>query len=361
MHTGVLSLLHPAFPDKNSARKMPMKTLFALALAALLLAWHPQARAIACGDTVATDVTLAADLHCSSGWVALYVPTSGVTIRLNGHTLSGTSALQGIQVLNASRVTIIGPGRITGFWVGVNSTRADYLEVRDLEFDSMGAGVIASDTLAATVSNNEFHNLAGSAMSILAFPGSRPTLGAHAVLDNLVLESGGGITICGHPNSDNLVRGNTLQGIRDYGIHVSDASNHNQITGNQLLKTGLAGIVLRGTRNNQVSGNLVDYGEAGMTLVPEFTAGCSTGPYTDPSVRENSIQGNSIFRHRTAVNAGLGGSGFGVLKNRITGNKFYYNNTGLYLQADTYANDATGNAYYRTTTPVVDFGRSNRY
>lgn len=338
-----------------------MKSLFTFALAALLLAWHPQARAVACGDTITSDVTLAADLHCSSGWLALYVPTAGVTIRLNGHTLSGTDALQGIQVLDAAHVTILGPGKITGFWAGVNTTRADYLTVKDVEFEGVDVGVVASDTLAATVAGNEFRNIAGNGVSIYALPGARTTLGAHAILDNSVLESGGGIEICGHANSDNLLRGNTLQGIRDYGIHVYDASSRNQIQDNEIRKSGLAGIVLRGTRKNLVQGNLIDYGHAGIAMTPQFTGFCATGPYTDPAVRDNSILANSIFRQETAITMGLGGAGLQVLKNRIQGNKLYYDGTGLLFLEDTYANNATSNAYYGTTTPVVDLGTGNTY
>ena len=42
-------------------------------------------------------MTLTADLHCSSGPYALDVQANGITINLNGHTLSGTSAVAGID------------------------------------------------------------------------------------------------------------------------------------------------------------------------------------------------------------------------------------------------------------------------
>ena len=338
-----------------------MKILLTLALA-LLLAWHPRAHALACGDTVTTSITLTADLHCTTGWVALYAPVGGVTIRLNGHTLSGTSALEGIQVANASNVRILGPGRITGFWAGINTVRADYLTVDGVDFENLGGGVIASDTLAATVKNSDFHNLTGWGIYVIAFPGaSRPVLGAHALLDNTVLESVGGISICGHANSDNLIKGNSLQGIRDYGIHVYDGSGKNQILQNQLRKIETTGIVLRGTRENKLDGNLIDYGYAGIAMIPEFTGACPAGPYTSPVVRDNEITGNSIFQQQVGVSMGLGGKSALVLKNRIGGNKLYYDNTGLYFQTDAQINDATGNAYLGTTTPVIDTGSGNTY
>ncbi len=338
-----------------------MKTLFTLALGLLLSTWQPQAFALSCGDTVSADITLTADMHCTTGWVALYAPTSGVTIRLNGHTLSGLPGLQGIQVLNATHVKVLGPGRISGFWAGVNATRADYITVQDVDFDAMDAGFIASDTLAATVQNNHFKNLQGWGVYIIGYPGSRTTLGAHAIIGNQVLESIGGISICGHANSDNLIKDNLLQGIVDYGIHLYDASNHNQVLNNQLRKTGVAGVVLRGSRDNRIRGNLIDYGNTGMALIPQFTGSCSTGPYIEAEVRDNLIEGNSVFKHTTGLSLGLGGKEPLVLKNRIKGNKLYYDGTGIYLQTDTYANDATGNVYTGTLTPVTDLGSGNSY
>lgn len=338
-----------------------MKTLTAFMLFALLLAWHPQAKAVACGDTVTTDVTLSTDLHCTTGWSALEVPVDGVTIRLNGHTLSGTNDLAGIVISNASHVTVMGPGRISGFWVGVNSVNADYLAVRNVNFNDFTAGVIASDTLASTIANNEFRSPRGTAVSIYAFPGSRSTLGSHAIVDNLVLENASGITICGHANSDNLIARNILQGISDYGIHVYDASNENLIKDNMLLKTGLAGIMLWGTRNNRITSNVIDNGQAGMVLIPQFAGECATGPYTNAAVRNNKIVRNSIFHHTVAITLGIDGTGPRVLKNQIEGNKLYNDTYGVFFNRDAYANDATGNAYYGTTTPVVDLGSGNTY
>jgi parallel beta-helix repeat protein len=336
-----------------------MKALISLALAALL-AWHPDARALSCGDTISSDTTLTADLNCTSGWTALYVPVSGVTIRLNGHTLSGDIALEGISVFEAGKVRILGPGRITGFWTGINATRADYLTVRNVDFDHSNAGIIASDTLGTYLQGNDFRNINGWGMYIAAHASaSRPVLGAHTIADNLVLESAGGIHLCGHANSDNLLKNNTLQGIRDYGIELLDGSGKNQVLDNQLLKVEITGLVLRGSRDNTVKGNKFDYGYAGIALVPQFSGSCSSGPLASAHVRDNLIDSNSIFKQTVGIAAGMGGKGAQVLKNRIGYNKIYYDGTGIYFNTDTYANDATSNAYMGTTLPVDDSGSGN--
>lgn len=337
-----------------------MKILITLALALLSTTWQPKAHALACGDTVTASITLTADLHCTTGWTALYAPVGNITIRLNGHTLSGDPALQGIQVLNAAKVHILGPGRITGFWTGVNATRADDLRVDGIDFDNTDAGVTISDTLAATIKNNRFKDIRGWGVYVIAVSGSRTTLGAHAILDNQIFQSHGGISVCGHPNSDNLIKGNKMEDIRDYGIHLFDASNDNQVEQNELRKIGLAGIVLRSSSQNSVTGNLIDEGHNGMTLVPQLTGGCMTGGYS-AVVGFNRIEGNSVFRQAVGVHLGLGGKNPLVLKNLIRWNKLYDDATGLHFREDAHDNDAIGNAYAGTTTPVVDMGSGNTY
>ena len=65
------------------------------------------AHAQSCGDTVTHDITLTADLHCTTGWFALYVPTHGVTVDLDGHTISGSRDLVGISINDAVSVRIV--------------------------------------------------------------------------------------------------------------------------------------------------------------------------------------------------------------------------------------------------------------
>lgn len=338
-----------------------MKILNTLVLALLLMAWQPNAHALACGDTVTTSITLTADLHCTTGWTALYVPVGNITIRLNGHTLSGDPALQGIGILDAAKVRILGPGRITGFWTGINATRADHLAVDGVSFEDTGSGVTISDTRAATVKNNDFRRLRGWGVYIIAVPGSRTTLGTHTILDNQMLDVIGGISICGHPNSGNLIKGNKLQGVRDYGIHLYDASNNNQVTQNEMRKVDLTGIVLRSSSQNRITGNLVDYGHAGMSLIPQLTGSCMTGGYS-PVVAFNLIEGNSIFQQSVGISLGLGiTKDPQVMKNRIYLNKLYNDATGISFREDAHNNDATGNAYFGTPVPVVDMGSGNTY
>ena len=71
------------------------RILSTLLLSAVALFHFAAAHAQSCGDTITHDVTLTADLHCTTGWFALYVPTHGVTVDLDGHTISGSRDLSG--------------------------------------------------------------------------------------------------------------------------------------------------------------------------------------------------------------------------------------------------------------------------
>ena len=136
--------------------------LLALAIPALPGA----AAAQACGDTLTGSVTLAADLHCSTGWTAFDVGASGITINLNGKTLSGTSALTGINIHGADNVRIVGPGRIRGFWVGANVFRSPKLIVDNIDFEDVGAGVMLNRSYMSTVRRSGFYRIANSAVLI---------------------------------------------------------------------------------------------------------------------------------------------------------------------------------------------------
>ena len=339
-----------------------MKTLLPLILALLLLGWQPKAHALACGDTVATDTVLSADLHCDSGWTALYVPVAGVTIDLNGYTLSGDRTLHGIVVFGASDVRIVGPGRISGFRSGVNATRGDRLNVLGVDFYDMGTGIAANDTLAADLRANTLGYMDGFGISLTALAGSRATLGAHAIEANWIHSSQGGIGICGHANSDSLIKDNDLEYLSDFGIDLYDGTAQNQVQDNLLREVDLAGIALRSSSGNLLSGNYLFRTINGVAMIPEFTGTCATGPVLAPWVRDNRVFGNTFTLQSVAVKLGNDRpKGRWVLDNLITENPINQSGIGLRFHRDSYRNDGRGNTYANVDTPVLDTGLANTH
>ena len=73
-----------------------------------------------CGTTIVTSVVLDSDLVCGMG--GIMVGADGITIALNGHSITGPNRgapLVGILVVGRTGVSIEGPGTVTNFRTGI--------------------------------------------------------------------------------------------------------------------------------------------------------------------------------------------------------------------------------------------------
>src|SRR5690606_5441320 len=331
-------------------------------LSSIALVHAGLARAQSCGDTVTRDITLTADLHCNTGWVALYVPTSGITIDLNGHTLSGDRSLVGIDLHEASNVRIIN-GSIRGFWGGVIGLRAHKLKLQNVTLEDLGTGVSLNFSYGAQIIDNDFHGISGQAISFsLPLGAGHGAAGSHYVAYNRIVGSDTGIELCGHDNGNAVIVGNQLLKITSYGIHASEGSGSHQIKENLIRGIENTGIVLRGSRANVITGNVLQEGRLGIAMTPQFTGQCDTGPLASPWVRDNVIEANHMLKLEGGVTLGLGMTDKPlVFKNQVRVNKIQDDGTGVYFQEDAHGNDARGNDFAGTATPIVDLGVYNRY
>lgn len=336
--------------------------LYRPALSLLACALALDAAAVSCGDTITSNLVLTADLHCTSGYTALYVPVPGVTIDLNGHTLSGDVALGGIELNEADGTVIKGPGVIKGFWVGVNGVRSDGVTIHGVDFADLDVGVALNNSDHLQVDANRFRALRGHAVTLshLAWaPGG--LYGGHRIADNLVEDAGMGFQLCGAATGHSKIEDNILERIQDYGIHLEDGSAGNVVAGNRMAAVGNTGLVIRGSNDTRVYGNVMKDGRLGIALIPQLGGLCGTGGAL-PEVRDTVVEGNTVVEHEGALTAGLGlDKKPRVYKNRINGNKFYYDGTGILFLEDAHHNDGTGNAYAGTTDPVIDFGYGNAW
>jgi nitrous oxidase accessory protein NosD len=325
-----------------------------------LLALCGLARAQSCGDVLLHDVVLGHDLSCTSAHAyGLAVGAPGITIDLGGHTLQGTFG-RGIEVTGASGVKVRN-GRIRGFGVGIAGTGAHDLVVEDVVLEDMHNGIGLDDAAHVRLRGNHFQRLDGTAIALEVFsPKHRG--GGHDVSANLVQDAGAGIILCGYETGGSLVADNQLFGLRYDGIHFYDGSGGNLVAGNTIGDARLAGIQLRGSSNNEITGNVIKRGINGIALVPEPPGYCAGGPVVGPQVTGNLVDGNSIFETDMAVELGVGAGKAGtVFDNKVQRNKLYYGGVGVLFNSDAHDNDATGNAYAGTTTPVVDHGSGNAY
>src|SRR4051794_36271364 len=73
---------------------------------------------ISCGDSITKSIVVANDLPCTG--TALVINANGVTLNLNGHTLTGDGddIGNGVEAQNFSNLTIEN-GTVTGFHYGI--------------------------------------------------------------------------------------------------------------------------------------------------------------------------------------------------------------------------------------------------
>ena len=337
---------------------MNCKTVILITIGMIALFYTQQSKALSCGDIITRDTVMTADLHCTSGYYALEIQANDVTLDMNGHTLSGSTDLAGIIIYSQNNVSIKGNGAITGFWVGINSTQSDRLEVNNITFYDSGNGVIISSGNEANISNNKFINMFSQGVNIANHLAGL-TASKNNVINNEFFKNRIGIELCGDHSDRNVVRNNLIWKSQDYGIHVMQ-SNHNSIINNQILDTGDTALRMNNSSKNNITSNSLRVGRVGLAILADSGVRClATG--TTKSYK-NSFTGNHSIDFETGIVLGSGLSTTDeVSLNQIHFNKLYDNVTGLFFNTDAHSNDATENAYAGTITQVSDMGVSNLY
>lgn len=316
------------------------------------------ATAQSCGDVVVSHVTLTSDLHCTTGYYALDVQANGVTIDLNGHTLSGTTALAGITVVGYDGVTIKGPGKISGFWTGVNAVRADNLTVTGLKFDSMGAGINHNHASGGIIADNKFNGIAGIGVSLRATAHAHDPVIANLVQGNLMKDVIVGVELCGDIAFDNEISNNKIKAF-DIGINLTDQTHDNVLQGNAVSGAGVAALALRNSSNNDIAGEYYRDNWVGVWLLSQSSSGCHTNSSLAPRTAYNRMDSMSLHDNQTAVLAGGGSASGDVLKNRLLWSKLYDNNVGVDLRSNTIKNIVQYNTFHGTLNPIIDAGVNN--
>lgn len=163
---------------------------------------------------------LGGDLTCNNT-NGIRITSSRVKLFLNGYTIEGSlssSTHSGIYVQNGSRITISGPGRITGFSLGCPATCS-----------SLQRGILLSPGI-----NDEI---------------SRVTI------SGLILDGNGrGVNINGGDTSSVNIVNNIIVENDFQGIYIFNPTHDNTIEQNEVLFNGDAGIYVA---NNVGTGNTI--------------------------------------------------------------------------------------------------------
>jgi len=216
-------------PARSTLSRFAVATVGGVVVA--LTPWSSASAAVQCGAVLTSNTTLTSNLTCDASGDGLSIGADGVTLNLNGHTITGPGAYAtpyaGVRAAGHTKVRITN-GKITGF---------------------QSAVVLDESTLAVVSKLNAYGNDQG-----INLAGG----GGHVVEKN-VLHGNGRDAVTLGLSSHNRVRGNAVVG-NTFGISVTDGSTDNVVELNAVSRNGDFGIAIfgEGAARNLVQANLVD-------------------------------------------------------------------------------------------------------
>jgi parallel beta-helix repeat protein len=286
---------------------------------------------------VTTSVVLDADLTgCAVG---LVVGADGITVDLNGHSITGTGRSNGANLVYGDtedgvdntaghvRVTIEN-GRIQGFDTGVKLHDANANHLTGLELDRNLAGILLLESQGNLIERNHADQ---NSYGLYPYESNGNT-----IVDNELT----GNVFGAYPveSSDNLIEGNTILFSGILGMQVVEDSNRNRILSNVIDVSGFVGVVLGGSTDNVLEDNqLTRHPGFGViiantartevrhnTIGPPNSHGASPPPQAgvtlgvsnhDVTLGRNSVTGYPIGLHLDGPETGLR-----VVRNQVFGN-----------------------------------------
>ncbi len=263
-----------------------------VALAALA---PPAQGALECGDTITKDKTLRADLACPLDTNGLIINGDGVTLDMNGHTISAAPQLDSSALLiQVSEDVKVVDGKLRGFNIGLDVTssadvtlkgmdvrkaqgRGVYVtsadHVRLLDSTVRGPGEIGVTTLDSTdhikIAGNDLRNLGieiqGDDQRVIDNEISSPNEPGVAVVEGTGSElernhisevtGGGGIVLLADVD-EVRVEENTVEGAEFGGILTSSGAGPATIVRNEVRNVNFNGFFVAGTAVATLRDNL---------------------------------------------------------------------------------------------------------
>lgn len=204
---------------------------------------------VGCGDTITADTTLDADLvNCPSNGIV--VGAGGITLDLNGHTVSGDAApfeecpkreFCDIGLLNDGHDGVtVKNGSVNGFGIGVFIGKADKNRVLRIASsrNALFGFVVAESKRSLVRKSSGSHNLAPEGDGIGLFGSHDIRIVGNSFRDNPL-----GMHV--QDSVDNLIRGNAFS---DNGQGILLEADRNQVRHNRSVRDG-EGVLVLGSRN----------------------------------------------------------------------------------------------------------------
>lgn len=257
------------------------------------------AATVGCGSVLTANTTLTQDLSCGSG-DGLVISTSGITLDLKGHTITGagTATPAGIRITPGVTGVTVQKGAIVGFNTGVVADTTDESHITKLEVHAVDQGILLANATNALVDKN---TVTGAGRDGIKVDGSDNTVTQNTVTDNTwgISVSNGGT---GNEVSKNVLTGNRVDGIAVFDGAGTTLIEKNTVSGgtNGIEITGGAGATT--VSKNAASGasqhGIWVQADTSGTLLSKNTSSGNGGDgihvdSTDTTITKNTASGNT--------------------------------------------------------------------
>jgi parallel beta-helix repeat protein len=212
---------------------------------------------VQCGSVITSNTTLRHDLVDCPG-DGIVIGASNITLNLNGHTVDGTAAGQGVQSVGFDDV-IVKNGRIKDFVNGVviqNGSSRNH--VLGIGLQDLGAGVIASFADHTLLERNVITNVSDGVRIDYS--------DATRVEQNSITSvSVHGVVTAGS-TTGTTIAGNSISG-GQFGIRLAQSGTSGAfVAGNIVGHSSVAGIFVDVSAGNLLIGNTVSLSDLGILV-----------------------------------------------------------------------------------------------
>jgi len=307
-----------------------------------------------CGETIAEDTTLDADLACPPGTEsAIIIGASNITLDLGGHTLSGHAP--GIGVLAIGREgLVIRNGTIEGFQDGVFAIESDWvtvekLTIRNLESSDPGQ-------LVRGVAIDGSHNVVVRDM-LFEFLVAAHKEGVDAYASDVAVSDiearGGGAGVgfsfagvCDPANAPNTgaVTNSRFSDVYGAGLYVSCGSNI-RIEGNNISTTPGAGVGIQAEAPfpGAVTGLTITNNAIHDTMIGVEFRGIVESTIANNTLFDDGYWGIAVRQSLGCISPQPGWDCFMSTANLIADNNTWGSDTDLYHYEGSLGNSWEGN------------------
>jgi parallel beta-helix repeat protein len=143
----------------------------------------------------------------------LTVGADDITLKLNGHTITGSGVGQGIRVAGRLGVTVKG-GTVRNFETGVMVANSSEVVVKEIDVTQTREGIFLNGSSDCVVKEN--HAFLNQIRGIMVRPSTTRISTRNLIVENALTDNPVGILLFGQPGNtikENLITGSSLAGV----------------------------------------------------------------------------------------------------------------------------------------------------